>query len=721
MRHLDKFRSESGSFFRKRPRGRVAKAQKSWRPDYEALEPRQLLATITEFPVPSSTNSIGQIIAGPNGNLYFYEAGENGSIGEINPYTNVETTVDTLSGESITGIAVGPDGNIWSTLLGNNDSEASGIGKISPEGNAMTTFSLAVGFPRALTVGPDGNMWFLDGESPKNIYKFDLTTDEVVKYSIPMASPTDLLGPAIASLDGNLWLTVYGTDNDFVKFNPTTLASTDIPVSSDLAFPDAMTSGPDGNLWSIYGTIGEIVSINPYSDTISKVFSIPTTQPVTSAEDGITEAPDGSIWFTDRQVDMVGELNTVTNVLSMLPVPTTGADPIGISAGPDGNIWFTEGQAIGVVNVSATPTPTPISTPTPTPPSPQTLSLYLYQVSSSLKQDASALTSFANAHVKVAYLKPTIAAIKAVTTDLDKLAKLSSKLENATPATLRIRGDAIPDVAVPSTPNRSLVNAKSHHVSAPPQLTTMRSLLQARRSPLRKLENANVADAHPLVKNKPDPSVYERGEAIYNTISNFDFNFWDYDPFPWAGAKFSKLTESLSPRWNNFKNWASQLLNSSGGGSTPTPTPPTSPPTPPTTPGSQFKGTYIGQYNGQSQDPQKNNSPVTLNVTLVINQVQQDGIGPNYFIGGILTITGFPGGTITGKFPIPQSNGEFIGDSNDYIAGGGAIDLSISNGATISGLFSASGGGLMSLSINVGNTILTGDGILILKRASTQL
>src|SRR5437588_12907295 len=57
------------------------------RPRLEGLEDRCLLSTtITEFPVPNSNASPLFITAGPDGNLWFTEAGK---IGEINPATHV--------------------------------------------------------------------------------------------------------------------------------------------------------------------------------------------------------------------------------------------------------------------------------------------------------------------------------------------------------------------------------------------------------------------------------------------------------------------------------------------------------------------------------------------------------------------------------------------------------------------------------------------------------
>ena len=56
------------------------------------------------------------IVAGPNGNMWFTEAGGLGEIGEINPTTHAITEFPAATASSQPfGIAVGPDGNIWYT------------------------------------------------------------------------------------------------------------------------------------------------------------------------------------------------------------------------------------------------------------------------------------------------------------------------------------------------------------------------------------------------------------------------------------------------------------------------------------------------------------------------------------------------------------------------------------------------------------------------------
>ena len=70
---------------------------------------------ITEFGVPTSDFSPYQITSGPDGNLWFTDAGT-GSIGTINPSTDAITEYPVpYTGTDPVAITAGPDGNVWFT------------------------------------------------------------------------------------------------------------------------------------------------------------------------------------------------------------------------------------------------------------------------------------------------------------------------------------------------------------------------------------------------------------------------------------------------------------------------------------------------------------------------------------------------------------------------------------------------------------------------------
>jgi virginiamycin B lyase len=83
----------------------------------------------------------------------------------------------------------------------------------------------------------------------------------------------------------------------------------------------------------------------------STITELPVLPTANSAPTGITSAPDGSLWFTERSANQLGRLSP-SGVLTEYPVPTASSAPEQITASPDGNVWFTEryGRKIGRVS-----------------------------------------------------------------------------------------------------------------------------------------------------------------------------------------------------------------------------------------------------------------------------------------------------------------------------------------------------------------------------------
>jgi virginiamycin B lyase len=174
-----------------------------------------------------------------------------------------------------------------------------------------------------------------------------LLTPTVTEYTVPTAGALSSANrnAITAGPDGNLWFTEYHA-SQIGMINPTTHAFNEFATLTANADPQGITAGPDGNIWFTEG-IG-IGMINPANDHINE-FPAPSGDYLW----GITAGPDGNLWFTDRGAGnpKVGMINPTTHVINEFPVPS-GGYPLGICAGPDGNLWFTEpnGNKIGMIN-----------------------------------------------------------------------------------------------------------------------------------------------------------------------------------------------------------------------------------------------------------------------------------------------------------------------------------------------------------------------------------
>ncbi|MFY9630873.1 MAG: hypothetical protein WAJ94_04605 [Candidatus Cybelea sp.] len=135
------------------------------------------------------------------------------------------------------------------------------------------------------------------------------------------------------------------------------------------AFPVGITNGPDGAMWFTergWGQLGRITT----DGTITGQFSLQV-----SADDParfpqiVTTGPDGNLWTTcgstrtyveeshgaPDEYGSVRQVSPLGVVLKVVPLPTNNSDPRSITTGPDGNLWFAERRgAIGQLTTGGT-------------------------------------------------------------------------------------------------------------------------------------------------------------------------------------------------------------------------------------------------------------------------------------------------------------------------------------------------------------------------------
>jgi streptogramin lyase len=122
--------------------------------------------------------------------------------------------------------------------------------------------------------------------------------------------------------------------------------------------PEGITQGPDGNLWFTETHSNQIGRITP-GGAITE-FPTPTGSSDPSV---ITEGPDGNLWFTEFNSNQIGRI-TPGGTITEFPTPTRDSGPFVIAKGPDNNLWFTEthGNKIGRITPGGIMTEFPIPT-----------------------------------------------------------------------------------------------------------------------------------------------------------------------------------------------------------------------------------------------------------------------------------------------------------------------------------------------------------------------
>jgi streptogramin lyase len=229
-------------------------------------------------------------------------------------------------GSQPTGIAAGPDGNLWFTEPGGNR-----VGRITPAG-VVTEVSAGItpgsftpeSFSAGIAAGPDGNLWFTEpgGNRVGRITPAGVVTE----FS---AGITEGSGPSgiAAGPDGNLWFTEL-SGNRIGRITPAGVVTEFSEGIAPESFPFGIAAGPDGNLWFTEAIGNRIGRITPAG--------VVTEFSAGNGPFGIAAGPDGNLWFTEFFGNRIGRIGTVALPKFLLTVADTGAGNGTVSSEPAG-------------------------------------------------------------------------------------------------------------------------------------------------------------------------------------------------------------------------------------------------------------------------------------------------------------------------------------------------------------------------------------------------
>jgi streptogramin lyase len=290
---------------------------------------------VTGFPIPTANSLPTGIALGPDGNLWFTETNAN-QIGRITPAGVVtEFPVDPAQVFSPIAITAGPDGNLWfAGFTGGGDNPK--IGRMTTTG-AYTAFPVAsAGDPGAIAAGPDGNVWFT--EYAANKIARITPAGVVTEFPVPtaMSAPYGITqGP-----DGAMWF----VENAFPKIGRITTAGdiTEFPLStgSPAAF---LVRGPDQNLWLGGTNADALIRYTPGSGD--------TSVPVTGRPNDLAISADGAIWYLDALAAKAGRY-PIGGSSTEYTLDNLGSN---IAAGSDGALWFTDHTANKIGRITTAP------------------------------------------------------------------------------------------------------------------------------------------------------------------------------------------------------------------------------------------------------------------------------------------------------------------------------------------------------------------------------
>src|SRR5688572_9666901 len=205
----------------------------------------------------------------------------------------------------------------------------------------IATFGSDVSGPTGIALGPDGNLWFVN-DSGNSIGR--TTPNGATTIFTDPAGNIDGPIDIVAGSDGNMWFTNRGNSR-IGRIDP----DASDPESTITTFTDpnivqvwGIGAGPDGNVW--FGSTGNsrIGRITPAG--VITMFSDPDLE--ISAPRHFTTGPDGNVWFTSSGNNRIGYLDPdaadiPASIVTFDAVGAIGSTPWEIVTGSDNNLWFT--------------------------------------------------------------------------------------------------------------------------------------------------------------------------------------------------------------------------------------------------------------------------------------------------------------------------------------------------------------------------------------------
>jgi streptogramin lyase len=150
--------------------------------------------------------------------------------------------------------------------------------------------------------------------------------------------------------DGNIWFTEM-EGAKVAKIAPIEGVVTEWQLGN--LEPESLTAGPDGNVWVATRAGGAIDHITP-SGVLTK-YILPN-QTESALLSGIASGPEGMLWYTAWKTKRVGKITTNDEVKAEYTISGTEKKPFGIAAGPSGEnkVWVTDIGSSKIDKVSNT-------------------------------------------------------------------------------------------------------------------------------------------------------------------------------------------------------------------------------------------------------------------------------------------------------------------------------------------------------------------------------
>ncbi len=315
---------------------------------------------IQEFDMPNASLTPGNLLAGPDGNVWFIIGN---AIGYITPAGRMQTQQITIPEPADcqshsdcisfgSGLEIGPDHNFWYVTLQSFPTVHATIRRSTLAG-AVTTFDLPDHFTGitviSFTFDDTGNLWYartitrslIDSNAQGYIGEID-HAGHITEFALPAH---DLPDAIVAGPDGNMWFFDDGVSAIGMITSQGKVKEYPLPYTPELAGPIAvglkeMIAGPDHAVWFAdpqSGVVGRVT----LKGAITLFTSGAGHHPI-----DLIAGTDGGVWFVDREQDVVDHISSTGQLVSY-PLPKLQSDPGPLTIDPSGNVWIALYNQIG--------------------------------------------------------------------------------------------------------------------------------------------------------------------------------------------------------------------------------------------------------------------------------------------------------------------------------------------------------------------------------------
>jgi virginiamycin B lyase len=210
----------------------------------------------------ATNGQMQDFVLGPDGNMWATVPFQGARVTKFSPSGAVLNDYSSGAEREPREIVSGPQGALWLFETRDTPPFPDRVAKLTTNG-ALTEFIAPVAqHISGIAVGSDGNLWTTETIEPSGPTLAVRTTPAGTRAQFDLA-PGYNFGRIAAGPDGNLWATL--TDAGEIARITTSGVVDRYPLPSAMSKPGGLTIGPDGNLWVIQASPPQLARVTPES------------------------------------------------------------------------------------------------------------------------------------------------------------------------------------------------------------------------------------------------------------------------------------------------------------------------------------------------------------------------------------------------------------------------------------------------------------------------